>query len=433
MGIDYICYGYTLPQCRRGQWRRCLSYMITFAIHGYEGVDPALEFGPLQAEFERRGVRCMIVRSARTRTKTPNLDRAKVMVEALREVEGEVALIGISNQGLFMPLVAAARPIKRIVFINAAIPRAGKSFWETARKERAFASITAWLLAWVAAGMHEVYARDDLPKVEYVYISAEYDEAIRPEWEQRAAREYLHVEPVVVAGAGHSDIVVSHISEVVDAALLQPQRQPREERARSSGRRRRSPGLSFVISHFVPLITYFVVRPHVASDTEALAIAWFIPLGWTLGSSAWFRRLDVIGLIGIAAYGVALFVSVFFGLGALPLKLHHAAAAVVVGLVCLVSVAIGRPILLLLVRGITKAAGGDAPVRVATDPRSRTGRTLRSLTLLVGIACLADAALQTALAITLSTGAFLVAKTAVHVVALVGILSGAVLYVRSRQ
>ena len=407
--------------------------MITFAIHGYDGMDPAFEFGPLQAEFERRGVRCMIVRSARTRTKTPNMDRAKVMVEALRQVEGEVALIGISNQGMFMPLVAAARPIKRIVFINAAIPRPGKSFWETAKEERVFASVPAWLLAWVAAGMHEVYALDYLPNVEYVYISGEYDEAIRPEWEQRAAREYLHVEPVVVAGAGHSDIVADYIGEVVDAALLQPQKQPSEGRARSPRPRRRSFGLSLTISHFVPLIAYFAVRPYAASDTEALAIAWFIPVVWTLGSSAWLRRLEVIGLIGVGTYGVALFVSVFFGTGALPLKLHYAAARVIVGLVCLVSVAIRRPVLLLLVRGITKAAGGDAAVRVAADPRSKTGRSLRFLTLVLGIACLGDAALQTVLAITLSTGAFLVAKTAVHVAAIVGIMSGVLLYLRFRQ
>lgn len=30
--------------------------MVTFAIHGYEGTDPAYEFGPLQAEFGRRGL-----------------------------------------------------------------------------------------------------------------------------------------------------------------------------------------------------------------------------------------------------------------------------------------------------------------------------------------------------------------------------------------
>ena len=88
--------------------------MITFALHGYEGVDPAFEFGSLQAELERRGIRCMIVRSARTKTKTPNLDRAKIMVEALREVETEVALIGISNQGLFYPPGMGATSCARV-------------------------------------------------------------------------------------------------------------------------------------------------------------------------------------------------------------------------------------------------------------------------------------------------------------------------------
>ena len=64
---------------------------------------------------------------------TPHQDRAKVMVDALRSLKGDVALIGISNQGLFMPLDAAARPIKRIVFINAVIPHPGQSFWEASR------------------------------------------------------------------------------------------------------------------------------------------------------------------------------------------------------------------------------------------------------------------------------------------------------------
>lgn len=406
--------------------------MLTFAIHGYEGVDPVSEFGPLQAEFEKRGVRCIIVRSARTRTKTPNRDRAQAMVEALREIEGDVALIGISNQGLFMPLVAAARPIKRIVFINAAIPRPGKSFWQTARKERVFASLPAWWLAWVAPGMHEIYSLDHLPQVEYVYVAAQDDEAIRPEWEQWAAREYLHVEPVVVAGAGHSDIVRGYVNQVVDAALLQSREQPSEGRPRARRRRKRNFVLSAVISHFVPLATYFVIRSHVSSDTEALAVAWFIPLVWTLGSSAWYRRLDPFGLLGTVFYGVALFISVYFGVGALPLKLHHAVVRVVVGLAFLISVAIGRPALVLLARIITKSAGGDAPPAAVADPASKAGRALRFLTLVVGVACLADAALQTALALTLSTAGFLVATAVVHVLTLVGFVSGGLLYLRFR-
>lgn len=49
------------------------------------------------------------------------------------------------------------------------------------------------------------------------------------------------------------------------------------------------------------------------------------------------------------------------------------------------------------------------------------------LTLITGVACLADAALQTALALVLSTSAFLIATTAVHIAAVVGIVLGVLL------
>ena len=66
--------------------------------------------------------------------------------------------------------------------------------------------------------MSEVCPLKELPTVEYVYVCGEKDDAVRPEWEQRTAREYLHVEPVVVSGAGHANIVVKYAKEVVDAA-----------------------------------------------------------------------------------------------------------------------------------------------------------------------------------------------------------------------
>jgi hypothetical protein len=43
-------------------------------------------------------------------------------------------------------------------------------------------------------------------------------DAIRPEWEQYVAREYLHVEPVVIKGAGHANIVLKYAGEVADAS-----------------------------------------------------------------------------------------------------------------------------------------------------------------------------------------------------------------------
>jgi hypothetical protein len=189
---------------------------ITFVIHGSPKANEAVEFGPLKAEIEKRGFQCKIIRSPRTQT--PNQDRAKVLIEALKNVECDIVLLGISNHGLFMPLVAAERPIRRIVMINAVVPWPGKSFREAFDFKEVFASDVARTLAQAAPGMAEVCPLKELPKVEYVYIYGEKDDAIRPEWEQWAAREYLHVEPVAVKEAGHADIVFNHVKEVVDAA-----------------------------------------------------------------------------------------------------------------------------------------------------------------------------------------------------------------------
>jgi hypothetical protein len=190
-----------------------------FAIHGYEGVNPAREFGRLRYELERRGFRCLIVRSPKTKTNTPNQDRAKVMVEALKDVKGDVALAGISNQGLFMPLVAAARPVRRIVMINAVIPQPGKSFQQAFDFDEVFASWPARFLARRAAGMLETCPLAALPKVDYVYVCGGKDDAIRPQWEQEAARDYLHVAPVVIRDAGHGNIVMKYAGEVAEAAV----------------------------------------------------------------------------------------------------------------------------------------------------------------------------------------------------------------------
>src|SRR5262249_14294725 len=143
---------------------------ISFAIHRHDGAIEALGFGPLQAEFEKRGFLCKIVHSPNTKSKTPHQDRAKVMVEALKNVESDAVLVGISNQGLFMPLVAAERPIRRIVMINAVVPWPGKSFQEAFDFEKVFATKFARRLAQRAPEISEVCPLKELPTVEYVYV-----------------------------------------------------------------------------------------------------------------------------------------------------------------------------------------------------------------------------------------------------------------------
>jgi hypothetical protein len=140
------------------------------------------------------------------------------MVSALRDVRGDVVLLGVSNQGLFLPLVAAARPVRRIVFVNALIPRPGRSYLEVFKTEQVFTTPRLLEYASQFPGMSEVCPLKELPKCEYVYISAENDKAVRPAWQQWAARTLLHVEPAVIQGASHGSIVWTHTHEVADAA-----------------------------------------------------------------------------------------------------------------------------------------------------------------------------------------------------------------------
>jgi hypothetical protein len=73
--------------------------MTTFIFHGNEAINPAEVYGQLQAEFGRRGFPSRIIRSRRRRSRTPNRDRAKILLEALRNEMDDIALIGISNEG----------------------------------------------------------------------------------------------------------------------------------------------------------------------------------------------------------------------------------------------------------------------------------------------------------------------------------------------
>jgi small-conductance mechanosensitive channel len=94
--------------------------------------------------------------------------------------------------------------------------------------------------------------------------------------------------------------------------------------------------------------------------------------------------------------------------------LHHAVVAGLVGLVFLGSVAIGRPLLLIIARRVAANSGQQAAIRRRIEgPGVR--QTMTRLTLYIGIVALVDALLQAALALYLPTSSFLVATTVVHI------------------
>ena len=214
-------------------------------------------YAPITAELEKRGFPSMLVHSSVAGSDTPNEDRASAVVKALQNVTDDIVMVGISNQGNFLPLVAAARPIRRVVYVNALIPRPGKAFIEVCQTEpvavpgsyldkllKASQSITddfvklvhdpdatnaqlkamreridASSSAHILVGFYEVCPLKALPNVDNVYVSGSADEQIRPEWEQSSARRVLDVEPVVISGAGHADIWTKYAAPLADACV----------------------------------------------------------------------------------------------------------------------------------------------------------------------------------------------------------------------
>jgi pimeloyl-ACP methyl ester carboxylesterase len=220
----------------------------------------AKSWGTLTAELQKRGFPTTFVSVIDPlRSFTGNQMRAAQIAEALKDVKEPVVILGVSNQGTVLPLVATARPARRLVYINAAIPLPGKAFIEICNSEPV--AVPGSLLDKLIKGAQPVtdeflklradphatpaqwqtlrdhihaspYARympnfyevcplEKMPAVENMDISGAADDQVRPEWEQSAARRVLGVEPVILTGAGHADIVTKeeYAAQVVDACV----------------------------------------------------------------------------------------------------------------------------------------------------------------------------------------------------------------------
>jgi hypothetical protein len=205
-------------------------------------------WGKLTTELQNHGFPTTFVPVADPLSSfTANETRAAQIVAALKDVKEPVVILGISNQGGFLPLVAAERAVRRLVYINATVPQPGKAFIEICNSEsvavpgsildklvkgaqpvtdefmRLHADPHATPAQWQTLHDHihaspyarympnfyEVCPLQKMPAVENMDISGSADDQIRPEWEQSAARRVLGVEPVVITGAGHANIVTN--------------------------------------------------------------------------------------------------------------------------------------------------------------------------------------------------------------------------------
>ena len=162
-------------------------------------------------------------------------DFAGIIAGAIPDRDSPI-VVGHSAAGWFLPLVAARRRVRRLVFLAAIVPRIGMSFLELLRAEPELIN-PAWLgkdpqiesvadefllhdcpperRSWghetlrVMSSpriMDERYPLEHWPDVPSSYIVCTEDRTIRPAWSRQIAKSQLGVEPIELPG-GHCPYV----------------------------------------------------------------------------------------------------------------------------------------------------------------------------------------------------------------------------------
>lgn len=212
----------------------------------------------LVGELEKRGFPTTLVPTIYPNGSfTPNETRAASIVAALEAATEPAVILGVSNEGNVLPLVAAAHSVRRLVYVNACIPQPGKAFIETcvtqpvavpgslldnlikgaqpvtdeflrlradphataAQWETLRDHIQASPYASTMKGFYEICPLKQMPRVENIDVSGSADDQINPVWERATARRVLMTEPAIVPGAGHANAVTDYAARVADHAV----------------------------------------------------------------------------------------------------------------------------------------------------------------------------------------------------------------------
>lgn len=159
---------------------------------------------------------------------------------------------------------------------------------------------------------------------------------------------------------------------------------------------------SVLVSVVAPIVVYALVRSSVDSDAVAFAIGAAVPVAWTLGRFAVRRKVDPIGVFGVAAFVVALVVTLLTGGSPLALEMRDSVPTGVLGIAFLVSVLVGRPLNLVLLRFF-----GRWQPKLAERARTAPTGFASVLSTMIGVLLLVHAAVLIGLALSVSTATYL--------------------------
>ncbi|HZC32217.1 MAG TPA: alpha/beta hydrolase [Candidatus Bathyarchaeia archaeon] len=209
----------------------------------------------LRPELERLGHRVIAMDLPISDPSLGAADYAKAVDDTL-EPDSEPMLVGHSMAGLVIPLVAARRPVRRLVFLAAFLPSPGRSAGEQRATEAIDGRIPPRTAEWTDLGNDvwmvgpntatEIFFQDappavarwatkrlrpqayrvltettpltTWPAIESRSIVCRDDRAINPEWVRLAARERLGIEAIEIGG-GHSPFLTrpAELARVLNA------------------------------------------------------------------------------------------------------------------------------------------------------------------------------------------------------------------------
>lgn len=182
---------------------------------------------------------------------------ARVVLDALEPEadDGPVVLVGHSAAGLTLPLVAAARPVERMIFVSALLPLPGEVFVVQDEREHVLlhdyqagvertpeglrrwvdpqiaatymyshcsAADAAWAYERLRPQASTMYTEpsplEAWPDVPVVDVRGDADLLVSPQWAAAAVPERLGVASIVLRDAGHSSLI-SHAPQLAEILL----------------------------------------------------------------------------------------------------------------------------------------------------------------------------------------------------------------------
>ena len=109
-----------------------------------------------------------------------------------------------------------------------------------------------------------------------------------------------------------------------------------------------------VVNFLAPVLAYLLLRPHLHNDITALVIGAAVPIAYTAALFLLRRRVDAIGVVAIVCFVIGLLLVIATGGNELVFKLREDIWTGPLGLACLISVAVRRPLIFLVLQLIAR-------------------------------------------------------------------------------